>query len=36
VPLPQATLQNESEVDQWLAQVREHVVKALSDGPVIF
>jgi hypothetical protein len=36
VPLPQATLQSEADVDHWLTQVREQVVKALSDGPVIF
>jgi len=36
IALPSATLTKESEVDDWLKEVRNVVVPALGDGPIIF
>ena len=33
--LPGAMLQSEEELDEWLSKVRERVLKALAEGPVI-
>jgi len=35
VTLPGATIRNETELDQWLAGVRQEVEEKLKDGPVI-
>ena len=35
VSLPGAMLKSEEELDDWLSKVRERVLKALTDGPVI-
>ena len=35
VSLPRAMLKSEAELDEWLGKVRERVVKALVEGPVI-
>lgn len=35
VTLPSATIKNETELDAWLDEAREHIVEKLKDGPVI-
>ena len=35
VSLPGAMLKSEEELDEWLGKVRERVLKALAEGPVI-
>ena len=35
VSLPGAMLKSEKELDEWLSKVRERVLKALAEGPVI-
>jgi hypothetical protein len=35
VTLPSATIKNETELDVWLDDAREHIIDKLKDGPVI-
>jgi hypothetical protein len=35
VSLPSATLRNQAELEDWLAQVRDQIEAALAEGPVI-
>ena len=35
VDLPKATINNEQELESWLADAKKTVAKALKDGPAI-
>ncbi len=35
VHLPRPTMKTEDEIDQWLSEIKEQLVKALADGPVM-
>ena len=35
ITLPNATIKNEQEADQWLQQARKEILDNLKDGPVI-